>query len=221
MNVLSTLPFLNIKRIVPKQIQSIQWGDRFQILNKNVNLFCWKRQPKQEISSYLESILKFEVPALKFTASIDTLASKLSKSRSFWDPLHLENADGFWIDVYHVTQDFIKLTEKSEVTVHIRVISDNGCTKFHTDGYHLRLLTTYIGPGTEWLPENATSRKSLGYQNKNIVKHPLQIRRMNSFEVGILKGEAPNRIQTLPGIVHRSPEISKVGVKRIVLRVDI
>ncbi len=83
------------------------------------------------------------------------------------------------------------------------------------------LFTTYLGRGTEWLPEKAVNRSALGKTNELIVKDPSLIQRMNAFDVGILKGELPKRMQRVKGVVHRSPQISEAGEKRVVLRVDI
>lgn len=43
---------------------------------------------------------------------------------------------------------------------------------------------------------------------------------MDAFEVGILKGEPPNRINLMIGIVYRSSEIEQSDEKKIILRVD-
>ena len=105
--------------------------------------------------------------------------------------------------------------------MHLKMISDDACTKFHTDGYSLRLFTTYHGKGTEWLPEKAVNRTFLGQSNDLIVKDASRIQQMDAFEVGILKGEIPGKASSVKGIVHRSPKIAHTGEKRIILRVDI
>lgn len=88
------------------------------------------------------------------------------------------------------------------------------------------ILSDYSPPingiGTEWLPEAATNRQRLGTTNEQIVKDYSKVRRMDTFEVGILKGEPRNQTnRTIGGIVHRSPEIKQSGQKRIILRVDV
>lgn len=103
----------------------------------------------------------------------------------------------------------------------MKVITSNACAKFHIDGYSLRLFTTYYGPGTEWLPENAVNRNALGTTNEQIVKDQSKINRLGTGHVAILKGELPNRKNSVRGIVHKSPEITGSGDKRIILRVDI
>lgn len=84
-----------------------------------------------------------------------------------------------------------------------------------------RLFTTYIGPGTEWLPEEAVNRKALGTTNEKIVMDKSKIQRIQTGHLAILKGELPNHNESVKGIVHRSPEIKNSGGKRIILRIDI
>ncbi len=217
MNLLS-FPFIKTR---PQQISSNSWEDREVIFNSNVNLFCWKRPVDIVISSYLGQLLEHPQDPIQFHTDLDNLDVLLGQERSKWDNKPMRAADLFWEDVARLSSDFLRLSEDRSGTILIKVIENNSCAKFHTDGYSLRLFTTYYGPGTEWLPEKATNRKGLGKTNKLIIKDPQQIQRMATFEVGILKGELPNRSNTVKGIVHRSPEISHTGGKRIILRVDI
>ena len=204
-----------------KQVVSQSWSERNSILRPDVNLFCWKRTGINEITSYLKSCVNRKVQPVKFTTTIDDLPADLSQARSLWDPNHENQADAFWIDVYKLVSDFLVFSDTNSGTVHLKIIDNDACSKFHTDGYSLRLFTSYYGPGTEWLPEGATNRKGLGKSNELIVKDQQQIQRMKAFEVGILKGEIPGQHHSVKGIVHRSPQITDTGEKRIILRIDI
>jgi hypothetical protein len=89
---------------------------------------------------------------------------------------------------------------------------------FHVDGVGLRLLCTYAGPGTEWVPHHAVDRAQLGLRartseraNAAIVRDPRSVRRLQSGWVAILKGRRAGR-----GLVHRSPR----GGPRLLLRLD-
>lgn len=221
MNLISNIPFIKKKDALPRQAISTSWDDRIQVLNKDVNLFCWKRPENKTISNYLNGISSQILEPISFYTSIDQLGKGLSDARKMWDPAHNLEADAFWVDIYRITRDFLLLAQVSHGKVHLKQIADNACRKFHVDGYKLRLFTTYFGEGTEWLPEDATNRKGLGKSNDIIVQDPLKIRQMNVFEVAILKGEIPGAKLLSKGIVHRSPQIEHTDKKRIILRVDI
>ncbi len=173
------------------------------------------------VTDYLGQLIKKKLEPISFFASQEDLKESISEFRTIWDQKGSPDGDLFWEDIYLLSNDFLSLSETKSGTIVLKVISNDACTKFHTDGYSLRLFTTYFGRGTEWLPEKATNRRGLGKSNELIVKDVSQVQQMDTFEVGILKGELPNMPNPTYGIVHRSPEISKLGEKRIILRVDI
>ncbi len=221
MSLLSSIPFLSVKRQIPLQVVSDSWTEREAILKEGVNLFCWKREPISGVSEYLEQVLNGNHDSISFFTRSDYLAIKLEQHRSAWDIDNEFSGEAFWADVFRITRDFMNLSNERSGTVHLKVIDNNACTKFHTDGDSLRMFVTYYGRGTEWLPEKATNRRGLGKSNKIIVKDPSMIQRLSSFDVGILKGQVHGSRSGVRGIVHRSPEIKRHGEKRIILRVDI
>jgi hypothetical protein len=95
------------------------------------------------------------------------------------------------------------------------------CRKFHEDYLRFRLLTTYFGPGTEWVPEQAVDRRALARRiecahesNRSVVPDASQIRRSAPRDVILMKGVLhPER----RGAIHRSPPIQESGLRRIVL----
>ena len=40
------------------------------------------------------------------------------------------------------------------------------CPRFHTDYVKCRLVTTYVGPATQWLPHDLVNRSKLGHGNQ-------------------------------------------------------
>lgn len=221
MNLYTSIPFLSKKTKTPQQIVSNSWSDREQVLHEDVNLFCWNRSIVPEVQSYLVAILDTSPEPIRLSLNQTNLHDQIHEARVNWRQYSKLDSQPFWEDISLLVNDFLHFSESTSGTMHLRIIKDNACAKFHTDGYPLRLITTYIGPGTEWLPERATNRKGLGKTNELIAKDPSLIQSMNAGHVGILKGELPNKGQSSKGIIHRSPEISHTGEKRLILRVDI
>ena len=93
------------------------------------------------------------------------------------------------------------------------------CRKFHTDINDLRLLCTYIGPGTLWLPDEAVDLKALqkGGDEQALVVDEQQIQQVSTGDVVILKGALYPEANP---ILHRSPSIEESGEKRLLLRID-
>lgn len=126
----------------------------------------------------------------------------------------------------HLLNDLSTLLKSFEVTskatqfrVLLSCIETDMCSRFHTDINELRLLCTYYGPGTLWLPEEGENRHAYnsGEPNKQIIQNPKLIQQANTGDVLILKGALyPNA----KAVIHRSPSIQKKGEKRLLLRID-
>jgi len=221
LNIFQKIPFLDPKPLNPKQLISDSWEDRRHILERDMNLFCWRRPVNNLMNNHLEKLINKDLPVIRFQTQGNDLDKQIEKFKPKWDSNPTEASELFWNDVLQVTRDFLAFSKDGSGIVPLKVIDNDSCRKFHIDGYSLRLFTTYLGKGTEWLPEKAVNRSGLGKTNELIVKDPLLIQRMNAFDVGILKGELPNRTQRVKGVVHRSPQINGSGEKRLILRVDI
>ena len=99
----------------------------------------------------------------------------------------------------------------------LSTVNSNMCSKFHKDNNTLRLLCTYAGPGTLWLPKTAV--KSV--KNPNEVnwedEFSNEIQQAQTGEVVLLKGMLyPNG----NAVMHKSPSIEEAGNKRLLLRID-
>ena len=220
MKIFNALPFFKFKRS-PVQLISENWSERSSILEEDVNLFVWQRTLDKDITSYLERLLNMPLQDIRGIVDVNNLDEQLASLRNYWDEKTLPNGDEFWNDVRQITIDFLKFSQEGRGTLHLKVVSNDACKKFHVDGYSLRLFSSYLGPGTEWLPEHAVNRHALGTTNTRIVNYPSKIQRMGTGHVGILKGEIPSQHTKEKGIVHRSPMITQTNTKRIILRIDI
>ncbi len=215
------LPFFRAKADAPRQVISDSWSEREVILSRDNNLFCWRRPEDTNLTGYLSQLIRKDLENIRAHLALSTFDEDLDAARARWDASFDTQADEFWKDVSILAKDFLHMSSEGAGTLHLRVVKNDACTKFHLDGYDLRLFTTYYGPGTEWLPEKAVNRSALGKRNELIVKSPELIQRMQTYDVAILKGERPNQVNDTPGIVHRSPAILKTGGKRIIMRLDI
>jgi hypothetical protein len=104
----------------------------------------------------------------------------------------------------------------------LAVTAGDECRKFHVDYYRLRLLVTYVGPGTEVLPESALDRSALGAggddfeaANRAIATSAARIVGVRTGQLVLLKGA---RWQSGLAAVHRSPPIAAKGEVRLVLK---
>ncbi|MEO0341714.1 MAG: DUF1826 domain-containing protein, partial [Bacteroidota bacterium] len=101
----------------------------------------------------------------------------------------------------------------------LATVATSMCRKLHTDVNDLRLLCTYIGPGTVWVPDEAINQEALQARksNEEIVSDEKLIQQVDTGDVVILKGALYPNAQP---IMHRSPSLDQVGSTRLLLRID-
>lgn len=124
-------------------------------------------------------------------------------------------------DFLTLTQRLFDLAGTREVAFKFGVIASDQCRKFHVDYLRYRLITTYVGPGTEWLPNAEVNRHVLGdppedadEANARIIACPTAVQRAIAGDVLLMKGA---RHAHGLGLVHRSPPVEDRGARRIVL----
>lgn len=118
-------------------------------------------------------------------------------------------------DIVTLVALYRDLTGLDTVRLRLERVGDDACRYFHTDRVRLRLLCTYRGPGTEWVPDRFVRRDGRGC---SVEPQPEQVRSLRRFDVGLLKGAAwppPHR-----PCMHRSPPIAGTGVARLLLCID-
>lgn len=129
-------------------------------------------------------------------------------------------------DIAALASDFGRVLDRRHVHAKLSVVHDDGCRKLHTDNVTVRLLCTYAGPGTEWVPDADVVRENLGRvdvdvdtANRSVLRRPGVVRVCEEGDVILLKGEA-YRGNRGRGAVHRSPPIRARGLRRLLLKID-
>ncbi|MBM4375533.1 MAG: DUF1826 domain-containing protein [Deltaproteobacteria bacterium] len=125
------------------------------------------------------------------------------------------------LDVAGLIARLSLLADARRLRVSLGAVRTDQCRKFHVDYVRYRLITTYVGPGTEWVPDAAVRREALDHPpdcpcdaNKEIVQDASAIRHAVPGEVIVMKGALHRNHH---GAVHRSPPIEGTGRVRVVL----
>ncbi|MEM8526326.1 MAG: DUF1826 domain-containing protein [Bacteroidota bacterium] len=121
-------------------------------------------------------------------------------------------------DIAKLLDVFKRVSKAKSFRLLLATVKTNMCRRFHTDINDLRLLCTYIGQGTLWLPDEAVNQQAVAKgSNQEIVSDESLIQQVNTGDVVILKGAL---YQGANPILHRSPSIEKHGEQRLLLRID-
>ncbi len=174
-----------------------------------VALVIWRRSVPDELVRLLDSLSFAELPHLRVEeiavdAVTDALDRALGPRAPALAPLIL--------DVGALARRYAQIARLARIRLRLEAIRDDACRRFHADQVRLRLLCTYRGPGTEWIPRAAVRLAEDGYVAD---PDPAQIRRLERFAVGLFAGaRAP-----LP-CIHRSPPLAATGGDRLLLVID-
>ena len=178
------------------------------IYHEDVNLAVWQRQFSAEFKTLVDDFVIFR-PDTSISIVVSPGDARSMMRREIGDPRFNDLAD----DASQLVEMFCCLFDLEQAGLRMRVLGDSMCPKFHADRVPCRLITTYCGIATEWLPHHAVNRRKLGSgsvgqsdQESGLYKREADIQKMASSEVALLKGEEwqGNRHA---GLVHRSPAV--------------
>lgn len=111
-----------------------------------------------------------------------------------------------------------RLSTGDDLRVRLETVSSNACRLFHSDLVALRLITTYRGPGTEWLPAGAVDPRAVSRRENQHVLDYSALGRLGTGDVALMKGDRyPGHVGA--GLMHRSPPVGPAH-PRIVLAID-
>lgn len=172
-----------------------------------------------------EALVKaIEGPAFRDEVGIDVIDLDLCK---LLKSVSLPIARDFLAeDVASILRDFAALIDQRHLQASLSVQTTDGCYKFHTDFVAVRLLCTYVGPGTEWVSNEDVRRENLrrtdvDFQtaNRSVLRRLDAVNHCSAGDLLLLKGEMFEGNRGM-GAVHRSPPIVERNLRRLVLKVD-
>ena len=137
----------------------------------------------------------------------------------------VECADALSKDIAELVDMFCCLFDLKQAGLRLTALSHAMCPRFHVDKIPCRLITTYQGIATEWLPHDRVNRAALGgYRNEmsdeqsGIYQQTEDIHQLQRGDVALLKGERWEGNENA-GLVHRSPSLMP-NEKRLLLTLD-
>ena len=194
-----------------------------RIHEPSVNLAVWRRTPDDSVlaawrdacatgSTVVDAIVR---PGAPREADETVCASSVG-----------ERFGVFAQDVLVLSRWMACIAGCVEVRARLVSIDDDQCRLFHVDEQALRILSTYVGPGTQWVEEGGARRERLGMGglpadafNRALLLPGAAVHQARAGWVCLQKGDAypGNRGRA---IVHRSPPIEGSGLRRLRLTLE-
>lgn len=185
-----------------------------------INIAIWQRQLSETLKNSVDTFIRSNPTfQLSMTVAPETVFSSIRES--FGDSSQMELCE----NIAELTAMFCCLFELKRVGLRLTVLDRAMCPKFHVDKVPCRLITTFQGTATEWLPHHTVNREKLGIGShgqpddlSGLYQNPDDIQQLGCGDVGLLKGELWAGNENA-GLVHRSPALA-TGERRLLLTLD-
>lgn len=185
------------------------------IYDDDVNLTVWNREVSEEVAAAADQLVTADRGfQLSLMTSPETVAASLRQALP-------DQAEALLIDISELVDMFAYLFDMKRVGLRLTVLEGAMCPKFHVDKVPCRLITTYLGSGTEWLPHSTRNRSILGPSTPRQLDNSAVTDEVDSLPAGavaMLKGEAWEGNEGF-GLIHRSPSVSE-SEGRLLLTLD-
>ena len=187
------------------------------IFSPSTSIAIWQRAASPEIQAYFDAIFADLNNGLCRSFDICDMRQELLQVL----PEAPGKADAAE-DIFLLADMLTCLFNCNGVGLRLAPLTSAMCPKFHIDNIQVRLVNTYLGGGTQWLPRELVDPNLLGH--KSVGKSDSQlydaqhIQQLDAFDVALLKGSAWDN-QNDMAAVHRSCPVAKEE-KRVLLTLD-
>jgi hypothetical protein len=185
----------------------------YAIKDSGKELIICQRLIPFDMSEWLKNIAPSQLPDFRILVRPVDVREAI---RTQLDECGMPSGSGrdlFIGDIAKLVSIYAQITRRGLVDVRLDRIENDACRKFHKDSVETRLLTTYIGPTTQWInPQYAEQalreQKAYGGPLGSLREH----------DVAIFRGRHANLAD---GIVHRSPPIEGTRSVRLLLCLNV
>lgn len=186
------------------------------IYQEEVNIAIWQRDLSETCKTSVSEFL-LSRPGVQLSMSVTPqgVLSNIQESLGSDSPSELNE------DIAKLVDMFCCLFELKRTGLRLTALDRAMCPRFHVDRVPGRLITTYQGVATEWLPHQRVNRTKLGAGNKGqadnqsgLFQTECDIQQLTCGDVAILWEGNENA-----GLVHRSPALP-AGQSRLLLTLD-
>ena len=185
------------------------------------NIVVWQRSLSDDLRAHIAHCVE-QNPRLNLekTINVDSVDADINAVL-----LPLGFNDELTENIVSLVDMFSCLFELKRVGLRLKVLEQAMCPRFHVDWVPCRLVTSFCGVGTQWIPHTQVDRTKLGAGNNGLsddqsglYQDQSCIHGISSGDVALLKGEGWFDNEGV-GIVHRSPPNS-ANEKRLLLTLD-
>jgi hypothetical protein len=166
----------------------------------------WRRTPDPEFQKWMNALPKGNLPDLRTVVPVHLAEAAVRAACESHGLPACRETDMLASDVGALALMLAKTLTVRLLRLRLDVSEDVMCPKFHLDNVCARLLCTYRGPGTEYVPENVAEETS-------------RIRQVPLGGVAVFRGRQWS-CDERTALLHRSPAATPAGGPRLLLVID-
>jgi hypothetical protein len=181
-----------------------------------IELAAWQRRLDPAWAGWLAALPADALPACRMEVAPEDVVHLLNAHFDVCGFPCGQPRAAFVADIAVLVTRFAALARTHTVRLRLDAINGDACRRWHRDCVPLRLICTYRGPGTQWVPPTWGA----GVLDSPDDDAP-QALAFDTGDVALFKGCGwPGQVHD-GGIVHRSPRIAGTDVTRLVLVLDV
>lgn len=177
-----------------------------EIGSPGVAAAIWQRTPEPAFNSWIDQLQMNDLPDLRTVVPVHLAEAAVITACETAGLAACPERDTLASDVGALAVMMARILDVQTVRVRLDVADEVMCPKFHIDRVPARLLCTYRGAGTEYVPASSEH-------------DPKRIRQLKRGAVGLFRG-ALWQGDDVTGILHRSPEVTPEDGPRLLLVID-
>ena len=189
------------------------------IYQDHINMVVWERTFSDELTQAIEEFVANNPDFSKsVNVSSESAYQELQRTLDDLPPALVQN-------IAELVDMFCCLFELKDAGVRLATLDRAMCPRFHVDRVPCRLVTTFYGTATQWLPNHVLDRSKLGHGSNGQPDHlsglyqdESDVQQLSCGDVALLKGGAWIGNEET-ALVHRSPMVS-AQENRLLLTLD-
>jgi hypothetical protein len=177
-----------------------------EIASPGVAAAIWQRTPEPGFQSWMDGLDMDLLPDLRTVVPVHLAEAAVITACETSGLDAGPNRDVLASDIGALAVMMAKILDVDHVRLRLDVADEVMCPKFHIDWVPARLLCTYRGAETEYVPLGSEA-------------DPKRIRQAKRGAAALFRGALWNTDETT-GILHRSPEVTPEDGPRLLLVID-
>ncbi len=166
----------------------------------------WRRPVHPAFQNWIDGLGDAQLPRLRTLVPVHKAETAVLIACGIAKTPQGPELDRFARDVSALTVQYCRIMGTEYARIRLDVTDEAMCPKFHRDNVPARLICTYRGSGTQYVPDPHQG-------------DPQRIRQMNTGDAALIRGERwPSEERC--GLLHRSPPMTPGSRPRLLLVID-